>query len=216
MVRLAGIEPTTPWFVACLGMNGVNEINDLAAPSHRKKHRSADKRSRKSRKCRAAKGCRDWRNWTRLGSTFLRPPAAVWRPEAEARTRPWPDMLRFCGYANKQNGCHGARTQRGSIRPMYITDLTHFLDQSGAIGPVKGPARAMAQFHVDLVAHTSDNTSEKLSAPKCFKCKKATVHAILAQDNAVVWACPSCRIEGRVSNWRGSLWDLSDRPSALT
>ena len=31
----------------------------------------------------------------------------------------------------------------------YITDLTHFLDKSGAIGPVKGPARTMAQFHVD-------------------------------------------------------------------
>lgn len=36
---------------------------------------------------------------------------------------------------------------------MYITDLTYFLDASGAIGPVKGPPRAMAQFHVDVVAH---------------------------------------------------------------
>jgi hypothetical protein len=99
---------------------------------------------------------------------------------------------------------------------MYITDLTHFLDKSGAIGPLKGPARAMAQFHVDLVAHASNNTPPSLHAPKCFKCKKAAVNAGLAPDNAVVWACPSCRIEGRVSNWRGSLWDLSDHPSALT
>jgi hypothetical protein len=99
---------------------------------------------------------------------------------------------------------------------MRITDLTHFLDKSGAIGPVKGPARAMAQFLVDLVAHASNTTSQTLLAPKCFKCKKAAVHAGLAPDNAVVWACPWCRIEGRVSNWRGSLWDLSDRASALT
>ena len=95
---------------------------------------------------------------------------------------------------------------------MYITDLTHFLDKSGAIGPVKGPARTMAQFHVDAVAHASDSTSETLPAPKCFKCKKGVIEAVLAQDNAVVWVCPKCRIEGRISNWQGSLWDLRNRP----
>ena len=95
---------------------------------------------------------------------------------------------------------------------MYITDLTHFLDKSGAIGPVKGPARTMAQFHVDAVAHASDTTSETLPAPKCFKCKKGVVEAVLAQDDAVVWVCPKCRIEGRISNWQGSLWDLRNRP----
>ena len=41
---------------------------------------------------------------------------------------------------------------------MYITDLTHFLDKSGAINPAKGPARTMAQFQVDAVAHASDST----------------------------------------------------------
>ena len=95
---------------------------------------------------------------------------------------------------------------------MYITDLTHFLDKSGAIGPVKGPARTMAQFHVDAVAHASDSTSETLLAPKWFKCKKGVVEAVLAQDNAVVWVCPRCRIDGRISNWQGSLWDLRNRP----
>jgi hypothetical protein len=95
---------------------------------------------------------------------------------------------------------------------MYITDLTHFLDKSGAIGPVKGPARVMAQFHVDVVAHASGSTSETLPAPKCFKCKKGVVEAVLAQDNAVVWVCPKCHIEGRISNWQGSLWDLRNRP----
>lgn len=95
---------------------------------------------------------------------------------------------------------------------MYITDLTHFLDKSGAISPVKGPARTIAQFHVDAVAHASDNTSETLPAPKCFKCRKGVVEAVLAQDNAVVWVCPKCRIEGRISNWQGSLWDLRNRP----
>ena len=90
---------------------------------------------------------------------------------------------------------------------MYITDLTHFLDNSGAIGPVKGPARAMAQFHVDA-------TANPLPAPRCFRCKKGAVEADQAHDGAIVWVCPLCGTEGRISNWQGSLWDLRDRPSA--
>src|ERR1700716_1563416 len=73
---------------------------------------------------------------------------------------------------------------------MYISDLTHFLDKSGAIGPVKGPARAMAQFQVDVVAHASDATSKALPAPRCFKCKKGAVEAVRAHDDAIVWVCP--------------------------
>jgi len=95
---------------------------------------------------------------------------------------------------------------------MYITDLTHFLDKSGAIGPIKGPARAMAQFVVDVVAHASDSASDSLAAPRCFKCKKGAVEACRALDDAIVWVCPACRTEGRISNWQGSLCDLRDRP----
>ena len=98
--------------------------------------------------------------------------------------------------------------------PMYITDLTHFLDKSGAIGPVKGPARAMAQFLVNVVTHASDAKGHALVAPTCFKCKKIAVEATRAHDDAVVWTCPACRTEGRISNWKGSLWDLRDRPNA--
>jgi hypothetical protein len=96
---------------------------------------------------------------------------------------------------------------------MYVSDLTHFLDKSGAIGPVKGPARAMAQFQVDVVAHASDATSTAPPAPTCFKCKKGSVETVRAHDDAIVWSCPRCRTEGRISNWQGSLWDLRDRPS---
>jgi len=95
---------------------------------------------------------------------------------------------------------------------MHITDLTHFLDKSGAIGPVKGPALTMAQFLVNVVAHASDATGNTLTAPTCFKCKKNVVEAVRAHDDAIVWACPACRTEGRISNWKGSLWDLSNRP----
>ena len=65
-------------------------------------------------------------------------------------------------------------------RPIYTTDLTHFLDKSGTVGPVKGPGRAMAQFHVDVVAHASDATGHALAAPRCSECKKSGVEATRA------------------------------------
>jgi len=51
-------------------------------------------------------------------------------------------------------------------------------------------------------------------APTCFKCKKGAVEAGIAQDDAIVWTCLRCKTEGRISNWQGTLWDLSDRPAA--
>ena len=99
---------------------------------------------------------------------------------------------------------------------MYITDLTHFLDGSGAIAPIKGAARAMAQFLVDVVAHATDESDASLAAPTCFKCKKGAVEVALAQDDAIVWHCPRCQAEGRISNWQGTLWDLSERPDAAS
>lgn len=95
---------------------------------------------------------------------------------------------------------------------MYITDLTHFLDGSGAIGPIKGPARAMAQFVLDVAAHATDGSGNPPAAPTCFKCRKSQVTAGRAADDAVVWKCPKCQAEGRISKWQGSRWDLTERP----
>ena len=94
---------------------------------------------------------------------------------------------------------------------MYITDLTHFLDESGAIAPIKGAARAMAQFVVEVVAHATDLSDTPPAAPTCIKCKKGAVTAVRAADDAVVWKCPKCEAEGRISKWQGTLWDLTAR-----
>ena len=94
---------------------------------------------------------------------------------------------------------------------MYVTDLTRFLDKSGAIGPIEGPARAIAQVHVDVIAHAFDSRETAFPTPRRFKCKTSAVEADRSHDDAVVWVCPICRTEGRISKWQGSLWDLRDR-----
>ena len=98
------------------------------------------------------------------------------------------------------------------LADMYITDARHFLDAKGAIAPLRGPAKAMVDFHAGVIAYATDFDDVGLMRPQCFKCKKGTVQGELAQDDAIIWHCPHCHAEGRISNWQGTLWDLSDRP----
>lgn len=95
---------------------------------------------------------------------------------------------------------------------MYITDANHFLDDKGAIAPLRGPARAMADFLACVIAYASDFGSTGVLAARCFKCKKGTVESAIAQDDAIYWSCQRCKAEGRISNWQGTLWDLSEHP----
>ncbi len=99
---------------------------------------------------------------------------------------------------------------------MIITDAQHLLDDKGAMAALRGPAKALAEFHADVIAYATDFDDSGVRQPLCFKCKKDTVKAGLAQDDAIVWRCPRCNVEGRISNWQGTLWDLSDRPETPT
>ena len=92
---------------------------------------------------------------------------------------------------------------------MYISDARHFLDEKGAIGPQR--AKAMAEFHAGAIAYATDFDDTGVSAPKCFKCKKATVEPLIAQGDAIYWSCPRSKAEWRISHWQGTLWDLSER-----
>jgi hypothetical protein len=99
---------------------------------------------------------------------------------------------------------------------MYITDLTHFLDDNGAIAPMPAPARRLAEFLGRVVAAASAPAAidEAGSAEcRCNKCKKGIIIAEIAPDDAIEWFCESCGHDGRISNWRRSFWDLSALPT---
>ncbi len=98
---------------------------------------------------------------------------------------------------------------------MYITDLTHFLDEKGTIGPKSGPARKLAEFLGRVVAAASSRRAvEDFGAAqcRCNKCKGMAT-AVIAPDDAIEWLCRDCGHEGRISNWRRSFWDLSASPA---
>lgn len=96
---------------------------------------------------------------------------------------------------------------------MYVIDITHYLNDKGAIEPQKGPARKLADFVTSVVAHASDfDRSDDVPGPVCFKCRKRDNHRVetlLTSEDTVVWYCIACGTEGRISNWQGTFWDLT-------
>lgn len=98
---------------------------------------------------------------------------------------------------------------------MYIADATHFLDDKGAIGPKRGPARKMAEFLGSvIVAATLPNPSTR--RPKCIKCIKCsgTIEAIVGTSDEIQWSCSTCSEAERISKWRHTLWGMTMSGSA--
>jgi hypothetical protein len=95
---------------------------------------------------------------------------------------------------------------------MYVIDLRHWLDGRGAIALPPGRGRRLAEFVTAVVAHASDiDRPDDTPGPTCFKCLKRKSPAMrtgMTEDETIVWQCPACCTEGRVSNWQGSFWDL--------
>lgn len=89
---------------------------------------------------------------------------------------------------------------------VYITDATHFLDDNGAIGPQSGPGRKMADFFgTVIVAATLRGAEVK---PACFKCS-GVVETHSPAGKVIEWLCSECGESGRISNWEGTLWDMT-------
>ena len=96
---------------------------------------------------------------------------------------------------------------------MYVIDAHHSLNDKGDIGPERGPARKMADFITSVIAHASDfDRPDSAPGPACFKCRKRDNRRVdtgITNDRVVVWLCPGCGSEGRISKWQGTFWDLS-------
>jgi hypothetical protein len=63
----------------------------------------------------------------------------------------------------------------------WITDISHFLDEEGEIVPGPPRVRKLAEYLTSIIVMASD----------------------------IVWMCPVCGDHGLISNWRGTIWDMS-------
>ena len=100
----------------------------------------------------------------------------------------------------------------------WITDLTHFLDEEGNIISEPVEARVLAEYFTAIVLMTSypdpDYPPEyKVKCrrrPKRKPCHTEIAGWIDPENDDIFWICPKCQDRGRISNWRCSMWDISD------
>jgi hypothetical protein len=95
---------------------------------------------------------------------------------------------------------------------MFITNMTHFLDETMNI-PKQIPkeAREMAGF-ISLVI---DESTKRLSTTvidtgiRCFKKKCfGNINAeLLVENDTIHWWCTKCKNEGTISGWQNTRWD---------
>ena len=99
----------------------------------------------------------------------------------------------------------------------WITNLTHFLDENGFIAPMPGPALRLAEYLTNIVADAStyDHEPTRHTVVHCRRrpgrkpCTGIIETGFTVDDDEILWECPACGDNGRISNWQGSPWDAS-------
>ena len=95
---------------------------------------------------------------------------------------------------------------------MYISNMSHFLDETGNI-PKQMPmeARELASFFALVIDATTKIIPAKLTPTnlRCFEkgCQGTIRIEFLRSTNEIHWMCSRCDNEGRISHWQGTKWD---------
>ncbi len=95
---------------------------------------------------------------------------------------------------------------------MFISNLTHFLDEKGNI-PADMPkeGREMAGF-LALIVDTATKDyppTEKYTQIRCLtkKCAGLIEIDVDTKNEFIHWKCGTCSEEGRISDWGKTKWD---------
>jgi hypothetical protein len=100
----------------------------------------------------------------------------------------------------------------------WVTDITHFLDEEGEI--ITGPpqARKLGDYFAAIIMMATfpdpDYPPEyRVSCrrkPHRKPCLEEIIGYIDPETDEIFWKCPKCEDRGLISNWRGTIWDMSD------
>jgi hypothetical protein len=100
----------------------------------------------------------------------------------------------------------------------WISDITHFLDDHGNLIEEPKEARVLADYFAAIIVMASypepDYPPEyRVSCrrrPQRKPCREEIVGFIDPETDDVVWMCPKCNDRGFISNWQGTIWDMSE------
>ena len=90
---------------------------------------------------------------------------------------------------------------------MYISNMTHFLNETGNIPKqMPGEAGELASFLTLVIDTTTKNSPFTLTQTeiRCFEkgCKGLIKSEVMKENNDIHWVCSKCENEGRISGWK--------------
>ncbi len=96
----------------------------------------------------------------------------------------------------------------------YVTDITHYLDETGELAEMPGPARKLASFLVLLIDATSQvgpvrnfDTNIRCRTDACSGSIRTSLSSL---DEEITWHCPDCEHNGVIRNWQGTKWNQTE------
>ncbi|MBI2355268.1 MAG: hypothetical protein HYV06_09605 [Deltaproteobacteria bacterium] len=100
----------------------------------------------------------------------------------------------------------------------WITDITHFLDNEGEIISEPAQARKLGEYFTAIIVMSSYPEPEYpieyrvncRRRPNRKPCQEEIVGFVDHETDDIVWMCPKCNDRGLISNWQGTIWDMSD------
>lgn len=105
----------------------------------------------------------------------------------------------------------------------WITDITHFLDGDGELVTEPPQAKNIAEYFAAIVMMSSfpdpeyppEYTVKCRRRPNRKPCQEEIIGFIDPENDDVMWMCPKCNDRGLISNWRGTMWDMSESEQGL-
>ena len=96
----------------------------------------------------------------------------------------------------------------------WITDMRHFLDETGQIANMPTPARSLAEYFGSIIMWMADSVPEWIETTNVL-CRRrprrkpcfGRIIAVMKTAGEIAWECPSCGDNGVIYGWVGTPWD---------
>ena len=100
----------------------------------------------------------------------------------------------------------------------WVTDMRHYLNELGELPEeMPSPALRLALFQGSIVAwmtatdcldgQTSRTNVNCRRNPDRLPCPGEIIAFFEVNSEVIVWECPLCEDNGRISGWEGTSWD---------
>jgi hypothetical protein len=100
----------------------------------------------------------------------------------------------------------------------WVMDITHFLDDNGEIITEPPEARRLGEYLAAIIVMASYHDPEYppeymvrcCRRPNRKPCEEEIAGWVDPDTDNIVWKCPACGDRGLISNWQGTIFDMTE------